>query len=152
MTYSNAMDLYHDLPDPHSQPEFYRDVPTKRLIAWVADEIVVGFFVLVLTLLSLFTALFILPLVWMTVSFLYRWTTIAGRSATPGMRLVSLELRQSDGRPMDSTSAFLHTLGYVVSVVTFPLQLVSIALMLMSERRQGLTDMILGTAAINRRL
>ena len=24
-------------PDPHAQPDFYRDVPLKRLLAWVVD-------------------------------------------------------------------------------------------------------------------
>lgn len=138
------------LPDPYTQAEFYNDVPTKRLIAWIVDSLVIALFVFVLTLLSIFTALFILPLVWLTVGFLYRWITIAGRSATPGMRLVSLELRRGDGSRFDGTTALLHTAGYTFSVVTFPLQLISIAMMLMTERKQGLTDMILGTAAINR--
>lgn len=138
------------LPDPHTQAEFYDDVPTKRLLAWVVDSILIALIVFVLTLLSIFTALFILPLVWLTVGFLYRWVTIAGRSATPGMRLVSLELRRADGSRFDGTTALLHTAGYTVSVVTFPLQLISIAMMLLTERKQGLTDMILGTAAINR--
>lgn len=138
------------LPDPHSQAEFYDDVPTKRLIAWIVDSIIIGLFVFLLTLLSIFTALLILPLVWLTVGFLYRWISIAGSSATPGMRLVSIELRRQDGTPFDGTTALLHTAGYTFSVVTFPLQLISIALMLMTERKQGLTDLILGTAAINR--
>lgn len=140
------------LPDPDTQREFYDDVPTKRLIAWVIDSLIIALFVFVLTLLSIFTALFILPLVWLTVGFIYRWITIAGRSATPGMRLVSLEFRRADGSRFDGITALLHTAGYTFSVVTFPLQLISIAMMLMTERKQGLTDMILGTAAINRAL
>ena len=32
----------------------------------------------------------------------------------------------------------------------FPLQLVSIVLMLISDRKQGLTDHLLGTVALNR--
>lgn len=150
MTYSNASNLHPDLPDPVSQPEFYDDVPTKRLIAWIVDGILVGLIVALLTVLSIFTALFILPLVWMTISFFYRWVTIAGRSATPGMRLMSIEFRRDDGSPFDGMTAFLHTTGYVVSVVTFPLQLISIAMMLMTERKQGLTDILLGTVALNR--
>lgn len=152
MTYSAGPDRDWGLPDPQSQPEFYDDVPTKRLIAWIADSIIIGLFVFILTLLSIFTALFILPLVWLSVGFLYRWITLAGNSATPGMRLVSLEFRRPDGTPFDGTTAFLHTAGYTFSVVTFPLQLISIGLMLMTERKQGLTDMVLGTAALNRAL
>lgn len=152
MTYPSGPDRDWGLPDPNSQPEFYDDVPTKRLIAWIVDSVIIALFVFILTLLSIFTALFILPLVWLTVGFLYRWITIAGSSATPGMRLVSLELRRRDGTAFDGATAFLHTAGYTFSVVTFPLQLISIGLMLMTERKQGLTDMILGTAALNRAL
>ena len=152
MTETNPSSRAWGLPDPDTQPEFYRDVLTKRLIAWFVDVIVIGLVVTLLTVMSIFTALFFLPLVWMTVGFLYRWATIAGKSATPGMRLVSLELRRSDGSPFDGTTAFLHTAGYFFSVVTFPLQLISIVMMLLSEKKQGLTDMILGTVAINRRL
>lgn len=152
MTMTHSMPSHRDwgLPDPDTQPEFYRDVPTKRLIAWVVDVILIGLIVAVLTVLSIFTALFVLPFVWMAVSFLYRWITIGSRSATPGMRVVALELRRSDGTRFDATTALVHTAGYVFSVVTFPLQLISIAMMLMTEKKQGLTDMILGTAAINR--
>lgn len=150
MTHDRPSDRTWNLPDPYTQPEFYQDVPTKRFIAWIVDTILISLIVFLLTVLSIFTALFILPIVWLTVSFLYRWLTIAGGSATPGMRLVSLELRRADGRLFDSVTAFLHTAGYTISVVTFPLQFISIALMLMTERKQGLTDLILGTAALNR--
>lgn len=149
MTHSPDQTSTWGLPDPDTQSEFYQDVPTKRLIAWFVDVLLIGILVAITTVMSIFTALFILPLVWMVVSFLYRWVTIAGRSATPGMRLVALEFRRSDGTKFDGATAFLHTLGYVFSVVTFPLQLISIAMMLMTSRKQGLTDSILGTAAIN---
>ena len=152
MTYLTAPTHHSELPDPHTQPEFYKDVPTKRLIAWLVDIVVIGLIVSVLTVLSVFTALFIMPLVWLAVSFTYRWMTIASGSATLGMRLVSLELRRADGQRFDGTTALLHSGAYIFSVVTFPLQLISIAMMLLSERKQGLTDMIMGTAAINRPL
>lgn len=139
------------LPHPDYDAELYRDVPVKRFFAWIADVILISALTAVLTFFSLFTALFFLPLLYLATSFLYRWITIAGGSATPGMRLFAIEIRQSDGARMDGGAAFLHTLGYFVSVAAFPLQLVSILLMLVSARRQGLTDMLLGTAAINRR-
>ncbi|MGJ8558402.1 MAG: RDD family protein, partial [Sulfitobacter geojensis] len=42
-------------------------------------------------------------------------------------------------------------LGYSVSFAIPVLQLISIVLMLTSARRQGLTDMVLGTVALNKR-
>jgi uncharacterized RDD family membrane protein YckC len=139
------------LPDPAIQPEFYDDVPTKRLLAWLVDVILIGLITSVFVVFSLLTAVLILPLAFMAISFVYRWATITSRSATPGMRLMAIELRQGDGRPFDSTAAFLHTAGYTISVVTFPLQLISVVMMLVGQRKQGLTDIIMGTAALNRR-
>ncbi|NNL74501.1 MAG: RDD family protein, partial [Silicimonas sp.] len=115
MTHSHETRRDWGLPDPQAQPEFYEDVPTKRLLAWVVDTILIGLIVAVLTLLSIFTALFVLPLVWGVASFLYRWLSISTHSATPGMRLMSVELRRGDGTRFDGATAFLHTAGYVVS-------------------------------------
>ena len=47
--------------------------------------------------------------------------------------------------------AFLHTLGYTVSIGMPLLQVISIVLMLTTERAQGLSDHVLGTVALNRR-
>ena len=138
------------LPDPVNEAEFYEDVPTKRLFAWLIDIALISLITAGLTILSLFTALFILPLVFAVVSFLYRWIGLSTRSATIGMRVMSLEMRKGDGSGFDGATALLHTTGYFISVAVFPLQLVSVALMVVSERKQGLTDMVLGTAALNR--
>lgn len=139
------------LPDPDYHAEFYTDVPSKRLMAWVIDVILITILTSVLTMLGFLIPLLFLPFLFAVVSFLYRWTTIASRSATPGMRFMAIELRDRDGHPLDGGTAFLHTAGYAFSVLTVPLQLVSVVMMLMTARRQGLTDTVLGTAAINRR-
>ncbi len=150
------MDMTHQtlthngLPDPDYDADFYRDVPSKRLIAWVIDVFVISMITAVATVFGLFLPLLFLPVLFAVISFLYRWTTLASGSATWGMRLVALEMRRTDGSHFDSTTALLHTIGYVVSVVTFPLQLISIGLILMSPRRQSLTDHVLGTAALNK--
>lgn len=139
------------LPDPYANAEMYADVPTKRLIAWCVDFLAIAAMTVVLVPITLFTALFYLPFLALMVSFLYRWTTLTMGGATWGMRFASIEIRDARGARPDMLTALLHTLGYHVSVAIFPLQLVSIALMLMSERKQGLTDHILGTVALNRR-
>jgi uncharacterized RDD family membrane protein YckC len=139
------------LPDPDYEAEFYRDVPAKRLLAWVVDVILISALVAVLTLMGLLIPLFFLPFLYLCVGFLYRWTSLARHSATPGMRFAVIELRDRTGARLDGGTAFLHTAGYAFSVVTAPLQLISVAMMLLTARGQGLTDIILGTAAINRR-
>ena len=116
------------------------------------DVLIIFVIALVLSVFTLFLSFFIFPIFYGVISFLYRWIGLSSRSATIGMRIFSIELRDKDGQTFDGGTAFLHTAGYFVSVAIFPLQLVSIAMMLMSPRRQGLTDAILGTAVVNRGL
>ena len=139
------------LPDPHSQPEFYADVPSKRFIAFLIDTVILLVIAVIAALLSFGLALvFLLPLWWL-LNLAYRTVTIANRSATLGMRLVALEFRDAQGQRLDRALAFQHSLGFMLSFSFFPLQLVSIVLMLTDPRAQGLTDKVLGTVALNRR-
>jgi uncharacterized RDD family membrane protein YckC len=139
------------LPDPVYQSEFYASVPTTRLLAWGIDTIVILVICIIIGLLTVTLAFWVFPLLLLTVSFLYRLLTIASQSATWGMRLMNIEFRRNDGMKFDFATAFLHTLGYIFSVGLPLIQLVSIVFMATSERGQGLTDMVLGTTALNRR-
>jgi len=138
------------LPDPETQGAFYAGVPAKRLFAWVIDVLVIGAMTLVSLPFTLFIGLFFLPLTFAVLSFMYRVVSLANWSGTPGMRLMAIELRTARGARFDLGAAFLHTVGYAVSVAAVPLQLISIVLMLTSARAQGLSDHVLGSAAINR--
>ena len=138
------------LPDPLRHAEFYADVPMKRAVAWIVDTVIVTLMVIVIVPFTAFTALFFLPVLWLGVGFLYRWSSIARHSATPGMRLMSVILLDRTGARFDTGTAFLHTLGYSLSMAFVLPQVVSVAFMLFNRRGQGLTDMVLGTVAINR--
>ena len=138
------------LPDPVDQPEFYQTIPTKRLLAWVVDVVLIGILTAIVIPFTLFIGLLILPFLYATISFIYRWVSLARSSATPGMRLMAIHFRDNRGAPLDSGTALFHTLGYFVSVAVFPLQLISIITILLIERHQSLTDMVLGTTALNR--
>ncbi|MGV6847563.1 MAG: RDD family protein [Marinibacterium sp.] len=139
------------LPDPDMQPEFYSGVPAKRLLAWIVDTILIAGLVMVAIPFTAFTGLFFMPVLFLLLGFAYRYTTIALGSATLGMRFAGIELRSASGAPLDGGLAFLHTLGYTVSVAVPVLQLISIVLMITSARGQGLSDHFLGTTALNRR-
>jgi len=139
-------------PDPHYQPEFYADIPVKRLLAWVVDMIVVVILSLLVLPFTAFTGVFFFPFLLFTVGFAYRTVTLARGSATWGMWLMSMEIRDITGNRLDLQTAALHTLGYTVSLAMMPLQVVSIVLMLTTTYRQGLTDHVLGTVALNRRV
>lgn len=138
------------LPDPDMQPEFYASVPVKRLVAWVVDSLLIGGLTLLIVPLTGFVALFFLPMLFLVVGVAYRWVTLTRSSATPGMRLVAIEFRDADGRRLDGAMALVHTLGFTLSMAFVLPQVVSVVLMLTGARAQGLTDVILGTAAINR--
>ncbi len=138
------------LPDPYRHPEFYDSVNRKRLLAWIADVTLVVFLTLITTLLTAFTAIFYFPVLMVMIGFLYRWSTLAGGSATWGMRLMAIQLRENDGARLSGNTALLHTLGYYISMAIAPLQLISVILMVVNRRKQGLSDAVLGTAALNR--
>lgn len=142
--------LINAQPDPDRHAEFYAGVAFKRGVAWIVDTLFVTLIVALVALVTALTALFILPLVWLAVGFLYRWVTLSGNSATWGMRLMSIQFLDRYGQRFDAATAFLHTLGYSMSMAFVLPQILSVALMMVSRRGQGLTDMVLGSIAINR--
>lgn len=150
MTDSHTSPLFPGLPDPDLHPGFYDGVPAKRLVAWGVDAVLTVAITALIVPLTAFIALFFLPALYLAVSFVYRTLSLSGRSATPGMRLMGIELRDRTGRPFDLAHAALHTLGYTVSLAMVVPQIVSVVLMMTGARGQGLTDLVLGTAAINR--
>ncbi|WP_368187737.1 RDD family protein [Aestuariibius sp. HNIBRBA575] len=140
------------LPDPATRPDFYAGVPTKRLIAWVFDVVLIAILAAIAVPFTAFLGIFFFPFLMLVLGFFYRWFTLSSGSATWGMRLMGLEMREADGQFLSNGTAFAHTLGYTISVSFPPLQLISIALILFSPRKQSLTDHVLGTAALNRAL
>jgi len=139
------------LPDPETQPEFYADVPAKRLVAFVVDTLVIIVLSLLVVPFTAFTGLFFFPVLMAVIGFAYRVVTITRGSATWGMRLVAIEFRAADGRRFDLGLAFAHTLGLTISFGLPLLQVASIVLMLTRPRGEGLSDLVLGTVALNRR-
>ncbi|MEM7731947.1 MAG: RDD family protein [Pseudomonadota bacterium] len=139
------------IPDPTTQPEFYQDIPAKRALAWVIDSVMVLLLCLLILPFTAFLALFFLPLLWWTVSFIYRVVTISKASATLGMRVMSIEFRTLSGDPFDLSLALKHTAGYSFSLLFIPLHVISVIFILASMRRQSLVDHVLGTVAINKR-
>jgi len=138
------------LPDPQSQPEFYADVPLKRLIAWIVDMVLIGILCVLILPFTAFTGIFFFPLLMLVVGFAYRVITLTNGSATWGMRFVGIEFRTQHGGRFELGHAFLHTLGYSVSLSFIILQVISIVLMFTTSRAQGLTDHVMGSVAINK--
>ncbi|WP_417257528.1 RDD family protein [Celeribacter sp.] len=138
------------LPDPVSQAAFYDSVPTKRLVAFIFDMIAIVILSALIVPLTAFTGIFFFPFLVTVMSFAYRVVTLANGSATLGMRLMGIEFRTAQGERFDLKYALIHTTLFTIWGIFFFAQVVSIVLMLTTARKQGLSDMLLGTAAINK--
>lgn len=145
------------LPDPASQPGYYSGTAIRRLFAFLVDSVLICVMVavvfaiaavLAIPTLGLTLALFI-PF-YAGASLIYRLAAMMSWAATPGMRLVGLEVVDFTGTPVSPPHAFLHTLGFLVCLYFPPLLLVSAITIAMTARGQGLHDVIFGTAVINR--
>lgn len=139
------------IPDPHTQREFYADVPLKRLLAWGIDTVIIVVISILVLPFTAFAGIFFFPLLMLSVGLPYRIITIARGSATFGMRLMAIELRTLRGERFDLSMAASHTLIFTACSMIFPAQIVSMILIATTERAQGLPDFALGSVAINRR-
>lgn len=123
----------------------------KRLLAWIIDVVLIVGMCIIIGLLTFGIGFALWGLVYLAVGFVYRMTTLTRKSATLGMRFAAIELRRHDGQRFDRQTAALHTLGYYLSMSTVVVQMISLVVMFTTARGQGLVDMVLGTAAINRK-
>ncbi len=138
------------LPDPYHQAEFYAGVLPKRFFAWLIDVVIVLLLSLLVVLLTFGMAVFVFWFIYLCIALTYRSATIAAGSATLGMRIMHLQLRGPTGARLTGVEAIMHTASYVtVSAFVVP-QLVSLGLMMAGDRNQGLPDLLLGSAMINR--
>jgi uncharacterized RDD family membrane protein YckC len=143
--------------DPDLQPELFRGVLTRRVIAFLIDLVVLSvpvilgyifIFVFGIVTLGLGWVLFWLAwpatIVWAIV---YYGASIGGpHSATMGMRVMDLEVRTWYGAPGYFVLGACHAVLYWVSV-SFLTPLV--LLVGLFNGRRLLHDMILGTVVIN---
>jgi uncharacterized RDD family membrane protein YckC len=138
------------LPDPLAHPEVYEDLVVKRFVAWLVDALVIASLILIVLVLTVFIAVLILPVVVLAISIGYRWIMLSRYGATLGMMLAAIHLRHLDGRTPDPVVCFMHASIFSLGMFFVVPQIVSIALMLVTDYRQGLNDMILRTTLVNR--
>jgi uncharacterized RDD family membrane protein YckC len=144
--------------DPYQQPELFRGVAMRRMVAFLIDLLVLSIPVILavifiavfgLVTLGLGWALFWLvspaSVIWAIV---YYGATIGGpNSATIGMRVMDLELRTWYGAPGYFVLGAVHAVCFWISVsVLSPFVLL---VGLFNGRRRLLHDFVLGTVVIN---
>ena len=85
------------IPYPHSHPEFYESVTTKRFFAWLIDNIIVLGIFIITSPFTFFVSLFLFLFFYTAIDFVYRTATFSMGSAKFGMRLMAVELRHESG-------------------------------------------------------
>ena len=149
-------DLYkgNGLPDPHVDAGFYDGVPAKRLIAFVIDFVIIlGLSICVWMIFGIMTlgiGLLLAPAIGFWTSVGYRIVTLAGKSATLGMRVMGIEFRTAAGDRFDFTHAAIHSVLFSFLFPTVIGQIISIITMLATPHGRAVPDLVLGSTAINR--
>jgi len=138
------------LPDPNIDAQFYAGVPFKRLIAWCIDLIVIVLLASAASIATLGIAAVFFPITLFAINLVYRIYFLKSRSATPGMMLSGIEIRNHRGDRLDTEEAVWHTAVYTLCVMFFFAQILSAVMMMTTRYGQGLHDYFRGTTAINR--
>lgn len=142
------------LPDPELDAEFYETVPLKRLIAFFIDAVIISAVAIVSVLVFGIVTLGIgfamaFPIA-LLIAFGYRWITLASNSATFGMRFMGIEIRGASGAPLTSSEAAFHSGIFIALTFTVIGWIATVITIMATARHQGLPDLLLGTAAVNR--
>lgn len=139
-----------------TDPAYYRNVVWRRIFAHVVDTVLVALVMAPVLIGLLLTAIVTLGLIaipmalaFIVVRALYYVAYTGGaRSATPGMRLLGIELRRIEGgRPGYLQSAVRTLLYYATLTLLTPLVLIVVPL---NRRRRGLHDFLSATVVVNR--
>ena len=144
--------------DPNTQPELFRSVLTRRVLAFLIDLVVLSvpvilgyIFIAVFGLITLGLGWMLFWLAWPATvvwAIVYYGASIGGpHSATMGMRAMDLELRTWYGAPGYFVLGATHAVLFWVSI-SFLTPLV-LLIGLLDGRRRLLHDFVLGTVVIN---
>lgn len=129
----------------------FAGVRTRRMLAFAFDFTLVSILALLLWtglfVVTLGLAAFFLPPLWPFVAFFYNGLTISGRGmATPGMRMLDLEMRQVDGAPVGFVIAGIHAALLYASWLFPPVFLTS----LVTPDKRCLHDIFAGVIVVRR--
>ena len=141
--------------DPDVHPDLFDGVLSKRVVAFVADAIIIvllmipaALVVFVLGIVTLGIGWFLYGALFAIVALGYIALTLGGiNSATVGMRWAGIEMRTWNGGPCFPLLAVMHALIFWFSVgLLTPLVLL---VGLFTSRWQLLHDLLLGTVVVN---
>jgi uncharacterized RDD family membrane protein YckC len=144
--------------DPLLQPELFRGVLTRRVIAFLIDLVVISvpvilgyLFIAVFGLITLGLGWALFWLAWPATviwALIYYGASLGGpHSATMGMRVMDLELRTWYGAPSYFVLGATHAVLFWVSISFLTPFVLLVGLF--NGRRRLLHDIVLGTVVIN---
>ena len=156
-TRGGGPDYRHAL-DPCLEPEVFRNVLTRRVIAFIIDLFIVAvpvalmyIFVAVFGVVTLTLGWWLFPLVWPAAivwALVYYGASLGGpHSATIGMRMMDLEMRTWYGAPCYFLLGAIHPVLFWISVTMLSPFVLLIGPF--NARRRLLHDFVLGTVVIN---
>ncbi len=151
----NARERQGFVYDPVAQPELFDGILSKRIVAFIFDAIFIvllmvpaALMIFILGIITIGLAWLLYPALFAIVALGYCALTLGGSgSATPGMRIVGVEMRTWNGQRMFPLLAVMHALIFWFScgILTPLILLVG----LFTPRRQLLHDLLLGVVALN---
>ena len=147
---SQPQPVHQGLPNPLPYAAL-AGVRTRRMVAVCLDLIIVGFLAfslwLFLGFLSFGLLWFVLPPLFPIIAFIYNGVTVSGwRMATPGMRMMDLEVRLTDGAPVPFINAAVHAVLFYLSWMFPVLFIVS----LLASDKRCLHDMLANMIVLRR--
>jgi uncharacterized RDD family membrane protein YckC len=134
----------------------YRGVLWRRAMAFIVDYVLIAILVIpaavlvfFLGLLTLGLGFYLFPVLYFVVAALYFGLTVGGAAqASPGMRMMGLQIARMDGQPLDFMTAMIHlVLFWIGNAVLTPLVLL---VGLFTDRGRLLHDFLIGTVTVRR--
>jgi uncharacterized RDD family membrane protein YckC len=133
--------------------ERFEGVLSRRIFAFILDCILIAVLTIPFVVFSFFLAILTLGLLAIPIGgvltfFYFTLFTGGAKSATPGMRLMGIELRDLRGGRPDLLQAGVRTLAFMASNTVLPVIICAIALF--DLRRRTLHDMLTSTVVVRR--
>lgn len=141
-------------PNPLDDPDLYDGIIVRRIIGYFIDVLIlfliggalwVALWVLAIVSLGLLSPFLIfLPIL----PLLYHSFFIGSGGATPGMRVMDVEVRTWTGLPPGYAEAFIQTVVFYVTVP--PTSALILLVALFNDRHRTLHDFLSGTVVVRR--
>jgi len=150
-----AADWADGPPHPHDAPLLYEGLLWRRILAYGIDVVAIAVLSaaawVAAGILGLMTFGLLWPVAIVALALIpatYHTFFLGSRGATPGMRLLDLEMWSLTGRQPEYLQAFLATVLFYVSVSMTASLILIVALF--NDRRRTLHDVLAGTLVLRR--